>query len=210
MDCICVRKCMQTRFTTEEKLFARLHQHLFLMMLTSPGEGKQIRAGGLPCCDRPAGGSSGTFWSAKKLGATFQPLGRFSGLKTRCPSFNQFKFIFTTAEMSCSFYWGSWTKQQQNKHPLFLLSVWLCLSQHRPFGLQEGWQPPALPPPAHSPVTESESVSWDVRRWVSAAALAVEHCCCSSHQDPCTVLTHLSHDRELFLTPPAGFQCRDK
>lgn len=55
---------MQTHFATEEKLFALLHQHLFLMMLTSPGKGKHIRTwgdDGLQCCVRPAGDSSGMF-----------------------------------------------------------------------------------------------------------------------------------------------------
>lgn len=69
LDGICVRKCMQTRFTTE-KLFARLHQHLFLMMLTSPGAGKQIRARRHAVLRYPCRGQQWHVLKRQKCGAT--------------------------------------------------------------------------------------------------------------------------------------------
>lgn len=109
-------------------------------------------------------------FEAPKMGRRFtKPLGRVSGLKARCPSFNQFKFIVITGQtgvISCFFFIGA-AEQNNNNNNYALAPFPLATGAGEggrgavsPFGLQEGATAP--PSPLHLPVTvvrESESAS---------------------------------------------------
>lgn len=112
----------------EEKLFARLHPHLFLMMLTFLA--KKNKSGpsedGVQCCVCPAGDSSSMF---KMQNIYTQTMSTQKCTKKENQPHNSLTFPVLVHLHSCTnrtdqlFFWGVIPPQEQT------LSLWHCFSQ---------------------------------------------------------------------------------
>lgn len=202
---------MQTHFVTEGKLFALLHQHLFLMMLTSPGKGKQTRTRVTTACSavfalqvtavaclRCTHTRTRTNPHTCMHRLRIQNPHKFYRLANEIP---HFKFILILAQpelISC--FLGADSSSTKNKKTILFLLLHFLLYRWKK---QQQCNQKGATFLSHL-CTISKSVSCDVKcLWeqlqpgLLLPLLSPGSSC---------VFTHLAHKRKLFLTPPAGFR----